>query len=148
MFLKKQKVFLVVTSAMGLSKINLRKRVHKKVSRRTIVYIWKFVKKRELLLWGQNKWKYFLLDSIYFNLYKDLLNNGSIKLKEKVKQWYKHTTKNIYHNYQEIRREMSFGQRPKSSLKTKKFGLEQEITPVLLKSSSPTTFGWIMWILV
>ena len=78
MFLKKQKVFRVVTSTMGLSKINLRKGVHKKVSRRTIVYIWKFVKKRELLLWGQNKWKYFLLDSIYFNLYKGLWRNGCV----------------------------------------------------------------------
>ena len=92
---------------MGLSKANFQKRVHKKVSRRTIVSICKFLKKRELSLWGQNKWKHFLLDSIYLTLYKDLFNNGSIKLKEKVKQWYKPTTKSLHHNCQEIRREMS-----------------------------------------
>jgi Ni,Fe-hydrogenase III component G len=67
---------------MQLTYSSLRKKVHKKVHKETILELHEYLENFDLNLWGLNKDKKFLKKSLYLTLYKDLKGIGSIRLKK------------------------------------------------------------------
>ena len=88
---------------MPLSRRELKNRVLRKMSARTLQSILKFVEDKEPRLWGLEKTSTFVTDSVLVSLFKDLFAVGYHSLFESVKKWLPTSSHSLRHNTKIIR---------------------------------------------
>jgi hypothetical protein len=82
---------------------NIKEQVNSKVKKKTTKNLKRFVKKRNLKIWGENKDRLFFDKTFWISLYKLVFNPGYQKLLSEV-NFYSVTTDSINHNVKEMTR--------------------------------------------
>jgi hypothetical protein len=82
----------------------LKKKFLKKISKSHFQDILKYVEKNQPKLWGRNKGRNFLSNSLLVTLYKDITHSGNQKLVKKTDHLLGISSKSIGKNAQRIRK--------------------------------------------